>query len=69
MDSQEFLPDTCVKAFSPNILGFTRFEWVRKPTHIPQPRAIKVYGIEVVDARGNPVPFVVHPKSFKDALN
>lgn len=69
MSSKNIKPGDTVKAFSPNITGFTKFEWVKKPTHTPQPRSVTLYGIEVEDADGNPMPFIAHPKPFKDTLN
>ena len=69
MISKDIKPGDTVKAFSANIPGFTNFEWVKKPTRIPEPRPVTLYGIEVEDADGNPMPFIAHPKPFKDTLN
>lgn len=69
MSDNDFKPGDTVKAFSPNIPGVEKFEWVKKPTHIPQPRPITLYGIEVVEADGNPMPFIAHSKPFRDLLN
>jgi hypothetical protein len=61
--------DTIEKVFSPSDYGFTKFEWVKKPTHTPRPRPVTMYSIEVEDADGNPIPFFAHPKPFKGTLN
>lgn len=57
------------EVFSPSDYGFKKFEWVKKPTHIPEPRKQTLYSIAVEDADGNPMPFFAHPKPFKDTLN
>ena len=57
------------EVFSLSDYGFKKFEWVKKPTHIPEPRKQTLYGIEIVDMHGNPAPFFAHPKPFKDSLN
>lgn len=62
-------PGDTVKAFTPSYYGFKKFEWVKNPTHIPEPRKQTLYGIEVVDMHGNPAPFIAYPKPFKDSLN
>ena len=67
--AKDVKPGNTVKAFSPSDYGFTKFEWVKRPTHIPEPRRQTLYGIEVEDAYGNPMPFFAHPKPFKDSLN
>ncbi len=72
MSIKDIKPGDTVKSsevFSPSDYGFKKFEWVKKPTHIPEPRKQTLYGIEVVDMHGNPAPFFAHPKPFKDSLN
>ena len=69
MSGRDFKPGDSVIAFNPNSRGVDKFEWVKKPTHIPQPRPVTLYGIEVVDADGNPMPFIAHSKPFRDSLN
>lgn len=48
-------PKTFTQVFSPSDYGFKKFEWVKKPTHVPEPRTQTLYGIEVEDADGNPM--------------
>ncbi|MBW3245450.1 hypothetical protein KUV57_22650 [Epibacterium sp. DP7N7-1] len=62
-------PKTFTQVFSPSDYGFKKFEWVKKPTHVPEPRTQTLYGIEVEDADGNPMPYFAHPKPYKDSLN
>lgn len=69
MSPRDIKPGDTVKAFCPSDYGFKKFEWVKKPTHIPEPRRQTLFGIEVVDMHGNPAPFFAHPKPFKDSLN
>ena len=57
------------KVFSPSDYGVKKTEWIKKPTHIPEPRKQTLYGIEVVDMHGNPAPYFARPKLFKDSLN
>jgi len=37
MSSKDIKPGDTVKAFCPSDYGFKKFEWVKKPTHIPEP--------------------------------
>ncbi len=69
MSTKGIKPGDTVKVFSPIDYGFKKFEWVKQPTHIPEPRRQALYGIEVEDTSGNPMPFFAHPKPFKDSLN
>lgn len=69
MGDNDFKTGDAVKVFSTNVFGFTKFEWVKRPTHIPEPRTVRLYGIAVEDADGNPMPFIAHPRLFKDTLN
>jgi len=48
MSPKDIKPDDTVKAFCPSDYGFKKFEWVKQPTHIPEPRNQTLYGIEVV---------------------
>ncbi len=65
MSVKDFKPGEAVRAFCPNL---KKLEWVKTPTHIPQPRPVTLYGIEVVDEDGNQLPFSAHPKPFRDTL-
>ena len=69
MSVKDIKPGDMVRVFSPSDYGFQKFEWVKEPTHAPEPRTVTLYGIEVEDADGNPMPFIAHPKPFKDTLN